>query len=94
MSRFINHDSLTCSLLALLFLSGSFVSAQANSTPSEMTGTRKVMRVIHNVNLPRAEQKALQDILDIKGQLYSQNPLLIPATAITAPSRHRMPDRH
>lgn len=79
----------TFGLLALLATLNFSLSVEAAGVRSEINGTRKVMKVIHTVNLPRADQQAFQDILDIKGQIYNQNPLLTPTAAITSPSPTR-----
>jgi hypothetical protein len=86
MNRIFNHRLPTFGLLALLATSSLPLNVEAAGVRSEINGTRKVMKVIHTVNLPHADQQALQDILDIKGQIYSQNPLLTPTAAITGPA--------
>lgn len=93
----MNHISNSClptfGLLVLLATLNLSLSVEAAGVRSEINGTRKVMKVIHTVNLPRADQQAFQDILDIKGQLYSQNPLLTPTAAITGSSSIRTENR-
>lgn len=86
MNRIFNHRLPTFELLTLLAMLSLSLNVEAAGMRPEINGTRKVMKVIHTVNLPRADQQAFQDILDIKGQIYSQNPLLTPTAAITGPS--------
>lgn len=93
----------------LLLLTGLLLpcSPAMASQPTELSGTRKVMAVIRHVNIPRNDrtmQQNVQDILEFKGQLYSQEPLLTPTASLsgtaarpkreqsrTIPARYRTP---
>lgn len=74
--------------IALLLLMGLILpySPAMASQPAEISGTRKVMTVIRHVNIPRNDRAMLQnvqDILEFKGQLYSQEPLLTPTASLS-----------
>jgi hypothetical protein len=87
---------------ALLLIGTQAMPAFAGRS-ADVYGTRKVMKVLKNVSLRNSEQKAnesMQDIFDVKSQLYSQKSLLTPLGANTASvtsrprtpaSRYRMP---
>ncbi|WP_303674222.1 hypothetical protein [Vampirovibrio chlorellavorus] len=73
--------SLAGLLLTLFVLTGPGFARSTVRIPAELAGTQQVMRLLRTVNVPRTEQKARQgavDILEFKGQLYNQKPLLRP----------------
>lgn len=89
MSRIFDRCLVILGLLTALILSGGGQATEATGLQSEMPGTHKVLKVIRNVSLPRTDQQVFQDIVDIKGQLYSQSSLLTPTAAVSGPPPSR-----
>jgi hypothetical protein len=103
MNRFTNAILIT---LLYVIISSPWAGAESQpGLPSELSGTRQVMKMLRSVNVARSEQKANQswlDILDTKNQLYRQESLLAPVSTTTSLSgkphyRHsvkRLPERY